>query len=318
MKIIKVKLPYLNAYILFDADCLKKDSVVAFDIFIKRKDDYVIIIEAGTRLSEEFLNKLKKQDSLYIAKKDQDKQVLSCESLQHYIEHNKNNVQARLQLLYEVNEKLFEICFTSKNNKINLQCVDLIVKSIIFLVKRDTEFVNKTMPYFATDYKIANHSLHVAIYAVKLGTLLKLSAKQLLQLGVAGLLLDVGYKKVPQSLLDKTSRLSAKEMETVNLHAQYSVDIVRQNGIHDPYIIDAIAHHHERYDGSGYPEKQSKEEISDFASILAICDVFDALTNNRPHRKEYKSFDALKMMIKDTSMINQFNQQYLLLALKSL
>jgi HD-GYP domain-containing protein (c-di-GMP phosphodiesterase class II) len=318
MKIIKVKLPYLNAYIPFDADYLKKDTVSAFDIFIKRKDDYVIVIEAGTRLSEELLNKLKKHESLYIAKKDQDKQVLSCESLHHYIEHNKNDVKARLQLLYEVNEKLFDICFTSKDNTINLPCVEGIVKSIIFLVKRDVAFVNKTMPYFTTDFKIANHSLHVAIYAVKLGALLKFSEKQLLQLGTAGLLHDVGCKRVPQSLLDKTSRLSAKEIETVNLHAQYSVDIVRQNCIHDPYIIDAIAHHHERYDGSGYPEKQTKEEMSDFASILAICDVFDALTNNRPHRKEYKSFDALRMMIKDTSMINQFNQKYLLLALKSL
>ena len=76
--------------------------------------------------------------------------------------------------------------------------------------------------------------------------------------------------------------------------------------------------HHERYDGSGYPENLTEKDISEFASILAICDVFDALTNNRPHRKEHSSFEALKMMMKDSSMINKFNQRYLKLAIKSL
>ena len=77
-------------------------------------------------------------------------------------------------------------------------------------------------------------------------------------------------------------------------------------------------HHHEQYDGSGYPEKLKEEDISVYASILSICDVFDALTSERPHRKQYSSFEAIKMMIKDDSMANKFNHKYLQLLLKSL
>lgn len=318
MKVIKAKLNYSSSYALFDISNVNTGDIVPFDIFIRRDKDYVIIIEAGTLLSEELYSKLKNQESLYISKKDENKQILSCESLEFYIEHSKNNSEKALKLLYEVNDQLFDIYFVNKENRINLNCVELIVKSIIFLIQYDERFLNKTMPFFINNYKIPNHSLHVAIYAIKLGTLVDLNEKQLIQLGTAALLHDVGYKKIASSILDKNTPLTTKELEQVNMHSQYSVDIVMQNHIHDPYILDAIRHHHERYDGSGYPEKLTKEEISDFASILAICDVFDALTNNRPHRREFSSFDALKMMMKDTSMVNKFNQRYLMLALKSL
>jgi HD-GYP domain-containing protein (c-di-GMP phosphodiesterase class II) len=318
MKVIKSKLNYTHFYSTLDIGFLKIGDVVAFDIFIKRDKDYVIIIEAGTLLSEELYNKLKNQDSLYISKKDESNQILSCENLQLYIEHNKENIEKSLQLLYEVNNQLFDIYLINKDNKINLNCVELIIKSIIFLIKNDDKFLNKSMPYFTNNNMVSDHSLHVAIYAIKLGNLLKFNDKQLLQLGTAGLLHDVGYKKVSASILNKNSPLSAKENEQVTLHVKYGVDIVKQNHIHDPYILNAIMHHHERYDGSGYPENLTAEDISPFASILAICDVFDALTNNRPHRKGYSSFEAFKLMMKDSSMVNQFNQKYLQLALKSL
>lgn len=318
MKVIKTKLNYTHFYSVLDISSLKIGDVVPFDIYIKRDKDYVIIIEAGTMLSQELYNKLQKQESLYISKKDEENQILSCENLQLYLEHNKNNIEKRLQLLYEVNYQLFDIYLTNKDNKINLNCVELIIKSIIFLIKDDERFLSNAMPYFINNHMISDHSLHVAIYAIKLGTLLNYNDEKLLQLGTAGLLHDVGYKKVSASILNKNTPLSTKENEQVAMHVQYSVDIVRQNYVHNPYIIDAIMHHHERYDGSGYPENLTAEEISPFASILAICDVFDALTNNRPHRKGYSSFEAFKLMMKDSSMINKFNQKYLQLALKSL
>lgn len=81
MKIVKTKLNYVNSYTLFEINTLKIDEVVPFDIFIRRDDNYIIIIEAGTLLTEILHTKLQKQDGLYIAKKDEEKQILSCESL---------------------------------------------------------------------------------------------------------------------------------------------------------------------------------------------------------------------------------------------
>ncbi|OHE03941.1 HD domain-containing phosphohydrolase [Sulfurimonas sp. RIFOXYB12_FULL_35_9] len=320
MKVIKTKLNYSNYYILLDLDTIKIGDVISFDIFIQKNDDFVIIIEAGTLISENLYNKLKNQKSLYIHKdkgKDEDKQILSCESLRHYIRHSRDDVEKRIKVLYDVNDQLFDIFLTNKENKINIECLHLIVQSIIYLVKYDASFLKSTIPYFVNDNMLKNHSLQVAIYALVIGNILKFKDDDLLKLGVAALLHDIGFKKIDETIINKKSMLTPQEISLMQKHSQHSVEIIEQNKIHDPYIINAVMHHHERYDGSGYPNQLMGDEISNFASIVGICDVFDALTNNRPHREHYSSFNALKMMMRDKDMVNKFNQNYLHLFLKS-
>lgn len=317
MKVLKTKLNYSSSYVLLDLDSIKIGEITSFDIFIKKDDNFVIIIEAGTLISESLYNKLRNQKSLYVYKDPQDKEILSCESLRYHIRLNRDNEQKRVEILYEVTNQLFDIFLTNKENKINLKCVELIVHAIIYLVKYDPTFLKKTMPYFVTDYVLKNHSLHVAIYALVIGNILQFNDEDLLKIGTAALLHDVGLKKIDEHIINKTELLTPQETLLIQRHSTYSVEIIEQNKIHDPYIISAIMHHHERCDGTGYPNNLLCEEMSSFASILAISDVFDALTNNRPQRRHYSTFDALKMMMKDESMINKFNKQYLHLFLKS-
>lgn len=318
MKIIKTKLDYSHLYALLDINTLVVGEIIPYNIYIKKNEEYIIIIEAGTLISKEFHAKLQKLESLYIAKADETKQILSCESLKYYIRHNRDNPKKRVELLYDVTEQLFDIFMSHPENKIHASCVVLILKSIIYLIKYDANFTRNTMPHFANNDALVNHSLHVAIYALVLGYKLQYTEMHLLQLGTAALLHDVGLKKIDHSVIAKSTQLSEAESKNVQQHPKYSVEIIEQNKIHDPYILDAVMHHHERYDGSGYPNHLTKNDISDFASILAICDVFDALTSARPHRKQYSSFEALRMMMKDSEMVNQFNQKYLHIALKLL
>jgi len=318
MKIKKQQINSLNAYSIFDMKYIEINQIIPFDIFIKKEQNYVIIIETGSIINNSLYNKLKKQDSLYIYNKDIHKQILDSKSLKDYIEVNMSNPEKSLSLLYTVNEKVFDDYLKSIENHIDIKSIELIVLSIIHLIKYDEHIVKNTMPYFLNKYDIANHSLHVAIYAVKLGNLINLSESQLLTIGIAALLHDVGYKKIDKDILDKTDIHCDNDTKEIHKHVRYSVEIVKHNNINNPDIINAIMSHHERYDGSGYPNSLYENEISDFASILAICDVFDALTNLRPHRKQLSSFEALKMMIKDSQMTNKFNQNYLNMALKSL
>ena len=164
----------------------------------------------------------------------------------------------------------------------------------------------------------SKHSLHVAIYALNIGHKLNYNTKSLQQLGISALLHDLGFKRVDKNLIQKESALNEEEIKEVQKHSRFSVEFIRHNNITDPKIIDAILHHHEQDDGKGYPDRLSKDEISDSAAILFICDVFDALTTSRPYRKEYSSFEAIKYMIKDPSMSHKFNHRFLELFLKSL
>lgn len=317
MKVIRTKLIQTHLYSSLDIQTLKIGEATPFDIYIKKNEEFIIIIEAGTIFSESLYMKLQNHKDLYILKGDEDKQILSCESLKYYIKHNKDNWQIRIDYLYQVSEQLFDFYLTNEDNKIHLECVELIVKSIIYLIMHDEAFLKNTMPFLKNDHRLPTHSLHVCIYALSLGNSLQLSDEDLLKLGVAALLHDIGLKKIDDSIINKTALLSPEDLKIVQKHSLFSVDIMKHNKIYDPYIIDAVMHHHERLDGSGYPNKLENTEINIFASILGICDVFDALTNNRPHRQNYSSFNALKMMMRDSEMVNGFNQKYLHIFLKS-
>ena len=318
MKVVQKKIKSVDYYALLDLDSLAVGDTMAFDIFIKKSSDYIVIIEAGTILSESLYKKLEKQDDLYIFKKDKEKLILTCDSLKFYVQYNKNNFEKRIQFIYELNTKLFNGFFANENNKLDLKCVNSIVKSIIYLIKYDARFLKNTMPYFIGEHNLPNHFLHVTIYTMSLGNSLKLTSKELVQIGTAALLHDVGLKKIDDSLIKKSTKLDEEELEKVKKHSEYSVEIITQNNIHDPYILDAVMHHHEQYDGNGYPGKLKEKDISVFASIISISDVFDALTTRRSYRKQYTSFDAIKMMLKDPSMVNKFNRKYIQVLLKSL
>jgi HD-GYP domain-containing protein (c-di-GMP phosphodiesterase class II) len=318
MKVIQTKIETVDYYTLLNLDTLNIGDTIAFDILIKKDNDYVIIIEAGTVLSQNLYKKLQNQENLYIFKKDKDKLKLTCKNLKHYIKHNKDNIEKRFKFIHDLNTTMFDNYLKNKEDRIDLLCVKFIVEAIIYLVQYDKKFIKNTIPLFINENNIANHSLHVSIYAVNLGCMLKLDEAKLLQLGTAGLLQDLGFKKINAKLINKSSKLSTAELDEVKKHCKYSVNIVKRNHINDSYIIDAIMHHHEQYDGNGYPENLKEQDISIFASILSICDVFDALTSERPHRKQYSSFEAIKMMIKDEEMAHKFNHKYLQLFLKSL
>jgi len=318
MKVIQTKIRTIDYYRLSNLEAIKIGENTPFDIFIKKDNDYVIIIKAGTFLSESLHKKLQKQTSLYIFKKDKEKLALSCDTLKYYIKHNRENYAKRLEFLYKINNKIFNDFLESRYNKIDLEGVNQIVKSILYLVKYDSNFLKNTILHFINDHNLPNHSLHVAIYAMSLGNDLSLNTKSLLHLGTAGLLHDIGLKKINKELINKKAKLNIAELKDIQKHVSFSVEILRQNNLYNPLILDAVMHHHELYNGEGYPEKLQEGEISVFASILSIGDVFDALTSERPHRKQYSSFEAIKMMLKDVSMVNNFNHRYLHLLLKAI
>lgn len=318
MKLIRHNLIIISDYDHYDTKNLKVGTVTELELFIKKDEDFYMVIEAGTPVNEEFYAYIIGYKKIYILKKEIGNNTITHDNLRHLIDKNRDDLKKTINILYEFNNQFFDNFLSSKENKIDLKSVSSIIKSTIFLVKDKQKFIRDAMPYLSVGNKLSNHSLHVAMYAIKLATLLKFNDNDLVKIGTAALLHDVGYKNISNDILNKTTELSKKETQQIQLHCQYSVDILLQNNIDDLFIIGGVLHHHERYDGSGYPKGLKKEMISSFASILGICDVFDALTNSRPYRKEFKTFDALNIMLKDMSMANKFNIKYLQLAIKSL
>ncbi|MBE9532156.1 MAG: HD-GYP domain-containing protein, partial [Proteobacteria bacterium] len=140
------------------------------------------------------------------------------------------------------------------------------------------------------------HSVNVSILTIALGRRLGLSREDLGKLGMGGILHDVGKMLVPDDILNKPGTLTKKEFKEMKNHVTYGVDLLEKSqGITDDSIYVALQHH-ERIDGSGYPNETPGEELHLFGRIGSICDVYDAMTTVRAYGDTPPPNEALKKM----------------------
>lgn len=157
-----------------------------------------------------------------------------------------------------------------------------------------------------------SHALDVSVYMTAFGRFLEMSREDVALLGHLGLLQDVGKVRLPNALIEKRDRLTVEEFELAKKHVEYSAEILRETaGL--PAQLPALALlHHERHDGSGYPNKLRGKEIGLIGSIGAIVDTFDALTARRPYAEPVAPSTALSMLYKwrgtffDPFLVEQF------------
>ncbi len=318
MKIVQITPQFCSqTYALFDPSHLSVGDIVESDIYIKQSSKFAIIIEAKTELTQKLYNLLFKHDKLYVldnGNDDKTEAAVTCTKLLHHIKMSKYSLKESLEVIYDVNSNLFKNFMNSNENKIDINCVQSIVSTLVFLMQQNKDYLKDIKPNLHNNYQIEVHSLNVTIYALYIGYCIGISQHQLLQLGTAALLHDVG-KKLIMNIVNKKTALENYELEDVKKHSQYSVDIAKQNDITDTTILDAIMQHHERNNGAGYPLGLGEKAISYFASILAVSDVYDALTVDRPHREQYSSFESLKILINDALSEGMFNEEYIKLLL---
>jgi putative nucleotidyltransferase with HDIG domain len=144
----------------------------------------------------------------------------------------------------------------------------------------------------ARDPYTAGHSMQVMRYAVRLGEVIGLDAARIEALRYGGLLHDIGKIGVPDAILLKPASLSPEEMEIMRAHAVIGVEIVRGVKALRP-VLPVIRHHHERIDGTGYPDGLSGDRIPLEARIMAIADAYDTMTSERAYRRAMTQDEAI-------------------------
>lgn len=147
------------------------------------------------------------------------------------------------------------------------------------------------------DY-LLEHSLNVAILLANFGKFLGMSEEDVQDLSYAGFLHDLGKIKIPGEILHKPGRLTDSEMEIMKGHVKYGVDYLKSTDIAAP-LIRAISEHHERLDGLGYPAGTKGNAISKAGRMLAIADMYDALTADRVYKSGMSSQKAFSILMSD-------------------
>lgn len=148
------------------------------------------------------------------------------------------------------------------------------------------------------------HSVDVATIAMILGKQQGLSRKQIYEIGVSGLLHDVGKTKVPLEILNKPGRLNDEEFAIMKQHSVFSFRMVQNNPDFSNEIAYAVLQHHEKINGSGYPMSVDETQITPYAKILSVADIYDALVTERPYKPAFTQRDAVEMIM---SMTNELD-----------
>ncbi|MGH4118497.1 HD-GYP domain-containing protein [Clostridium sp.] len=198
-----------------------------------------------------------------------------------------NSIETSTQL------DLTEIRFMSKEILDNLNDYGAILKTI-------TNSGNM-------DEYLVHHCVNVALLSSMLGKWLNFAKKDLILLTYSAFLHDIGKTKVNQNILNKPSSLTQTEFKEIKKHSIYSYDLVKNIPYLDESVGLGILMHHERLDGSGYPFGLKEDKISDFAKIIGITDMFDAMTSNKVYRKKQNPLVVLEFMKHDCMGLFDYN-----------
>lgn len=200
--------------------------------------------------------------------------------------------ELRSQLIQDI-KKAFSHAYDLQIPLHQLQCC---VKDIVDnLSRRDDVLLYLSDVQDATDYLFC-HSLNVGLFSIVLGLAMKLPKEELCLLGMGGLLHDFGKTRIAPQILNKEGKLTQAEFNEIKEHSAIGYNILKINSNIDHRIMLIALQHHERSNGSGYPWGIKENQIHRLARIVALADVYDALTTDRVYRSRMTSYEALQII----------------------
>ncbi|HHT9145210.1 MAG: HD-GYP domain-containing protein [Candidatus Brocadiaceae bacterium] len=152
------------------------------------------------------------------------------------------------------------------------------------------------------------HGINVAIFAIKIGEGLGYKRDQLVELGIAALIHDIGMCKIPDEVVNKEGVLTNEEYALIKKHPQFGYEIVL-NSLGEKYkwLAEVVSQEQEREGGQGYPRGLLGNEIHEYAKVIGIVDVYEALSHPRPQRKRFLPYEATKVIVNSSK--NMFPQK---------
>jgi len=196
------------------------------------------------------------------------------------------------------------------SGKIDIDGIASIADDFIRGIRKDNSLFVNALFFMSAKFNLIQHQVDVAVFSLKIGMSLGIDESRLKKLIMGALLHDIGFLKIPESIIAKTGDLTNEEKAEIKKHPLISRDII-QNALGDKYawLSSLVCGEHEKEDGSGYPFGLQGNKIDMLAKIIGICDIYEALTHPRPQRGRMTPFDAVKIII--TSFKKAFPREIL-------
>ncbi|HOK41464.1 MAG TPA: HD domain-containing protein [bacterium] len=300
VKYNKQDLPQQIKYMPIMLDSLALNSILNFDLYYKiDKKQYILYRSKNLQLTEEQFEFLKKNfKTLYIRTTEQKEYI-------HYIEDNIDNFltnpqiseNAKAFVLYDVTQDAISEIMENPENPKTVKRIENVIKATTAVLTKKEDFFYELLEVMSFDYSTYTHSSNVATFTINFSKYLNFKdIKKIEIIGLGAFLHDIGKAKIPPQILFKQGKLTKDEWVIVQCHPELGYEIVKKI-FPDNYTIQKIVrNHHEKIDGSGYPDKLKQYEIPIEVQIVTLSDVFDALTTNRCYKAKLRTYDALKIM----------------------
>lgn len=287
---------------IISIDKLEEGMILAEDILGNHD---LLYARSGTILSQKTIRGLKKigKDFVYVVdgeKEENGEQVII--------------VDKNLNKEYQKTANKFRDIFSNakQNNKIIIEDIDEPIKSLVDEIVKNNNILGRLRQIDVEEDPIHKHSINVSLISTMIGKWLNFSYEELYDISLAGLLHDIGKSQVPEEILNKTEKLTTKELEIFKLHTKYGYDMLKNTSSVSDNIILAALQHHERLDGKGYPLGLSGDKIGIYSKIVAVADMYSDMTSKSPKNSSFKvaeyifqdSFGQLDPVIANTFLKN--------------
>lgn len=301
MKVTRVKM-----------DEVRKGMILADDVISADND---LSVKRGMIITDEVMRKLiklgvteisiygREKDGASAEKKSEETEILdeANEEAQRYYESAK---KAREQAT-NISENAIILLRESINDVITKRALNIsnmkqVVKNFMDAIIVDNTVINELLMVKTADNYIFSHSVKVCILSILVAMHMKMTFEDSQKVGLGGLMHDIGMLKVSEEIINKKERLTKGEFEEIKRHTVYGREMVGAGKNVNPEIISIVYSHHERENGTGYPDGISNDVITLPVKIVSVADVYDALTSQRTYRERMSNYEAMKLIISES------------------
>lgn len=268
------------------------------------------LIERGAALDEYQIESMIRLGimSVYIrdGEYDPDEVELSA-AAQKNVERLRTEDPNKLTLSRSVKERVSEgiqYIYNNTDSPELAEATDSIASDLMDAISENDAIAIDISTLKMSDEYTFKHSVDVATISMILAKHLRMSRKEIYEIGVAGLLHDLGKTKVPPEILNKPDRLTDNEFEVMKQHSVFGYRMVKQLGSYNDAICLGVLQHHEKINGSGYPLGVGADQISPYAKILSVADIYDALITERPYKSAFSQRDAVEIIMSMTGELD--------------
>jgi HD-GYP domain-containing protein (c-di-GMP phosphodiesterase class II) len=274
-------------------------TVLGFQVFALVNGKYILVHSRTAPFTEDCRELLLgyKQPTLYVSVSDGFCYQAYTEAHLAEIVGDKNIPEpVKARLVYGSTRSLVREILTHPDDPDTLTRTQRAAQATVDYILRGHEAFLSLFSSCSIDCRTYTHSVNVCIFSVALAEKMGIIEESLTEVGTAVLLHDIGKARIDSSILNKASPLTEAEWKVMRKHPEWGLDLVKSHETPTPEMGEVILLHHEKLDGSGYPEGLRGSEIPTLVRITTICDIFDALTTNRSYRSALSTFETLSFM----------------------